>query len=128
MIPERITDTLIKLLSTQRLKPVIVLHCNHVNEIDNEVQHAVQKMNRAGITLLDQTVLLKGINDDASTLLELNKKLFHTGVTYYLHLLDPQGAAHFDVKETEAIELSNNLVLNPGLFSAKISTRDRWTT
>lgn len=123
MIPERVTDELITLLSTQCLKPVVVLHCNHSNEINEEVQRAIQKMAQAGITLLNQTVLLKGINDSADSLLALNKKLFHAGVLpYYLHLLDPvQGAAHFDVKEPKAIEIMQQLsAKSPGYLVPKL--------
>ena len=123
MIPERVTDELITLLSTQRLKPVVVLHCNHSNEINEEVQRAIQKMAQAGITLLNQTVLLKGINDSADSLLALNKKLFHASVLpYYLHLLDPvQGAAHFDVKEPKAIEIMQQLsAKSPGYLVPKL--------
>ena len=123
MIPERVTDELITLLSTQRLKPVVVLHCNHSNEINEEVQRAIQKMAQVGITLLNQTVLLKGINDSADSLLALNKKLFHASVLpYYLHLLDPvQGAAHFDVKEPKAIEIMQQLsAKSPGYLVPKL--------
>ena len=123
MIPERVTDELITLLSTQRLKSVVVLHCNHSNEINEEVQRAIQKMAQVGITLLNQTVLLKGINDSADSLLALNKKLFHASVLpYYLHLLDPvQGAAHFDVKEPKAIEIMQQLsAKSPGYLVPKI--------
>lgn len=123
MIPERVTDELITLLSTQRLKSVVVLHCNHSNEINEEVQRAIQKMAQVGITLLNQTVLLKGINDSADSLLALNKKLFHASVLpYYLHLLDPvQGAAHFDVKEPKAIEIMQQLsAKSPGYLVPKL--------
>ncbi len=107
MIPSRIDEELLEWLGNSRLNPVVVLHCNHPNEIDEEVENAFDRLRTAKITLLNQSVLLKGINDDAETLIQLSKRLFENGVLpYYLHLLDPvDGAAHFDVSETRALEL-----------------------
>ena len=107
MIPERITDNMLDWFAGQRLKPVMVIHCNHPNEIDSNVRASLQKLQQAGVTLLSQSVLLKGINDDVNTLAELSNKLFQAGVLpYYLHLLDRvQGAAHFDVPESKATQL-----------------------
>ena len=107
MIPERITEDMLGWFAGQRLKPVMVIHCNHPNEIDDDVRSSLKKLQQAGVTLLNQTVILKSVNDDANTLVELSNTLFQAGVLpYYLHLLDKvQGAAHFDVSESTAIQL-----------------------
>lgn len=123
VIPERITDELINWFSGSRLKPVMVIHCNHANEIDQSVREALQRLRAAGVTLLNQTVLLKGINDSVEALSDLSHALFNADVMpYYLHLLDPvQGAAHFDIKEEHAIELVNGLLKTcPGYLVPKL--------
>ena len=104
VIPQRVTDEMISWLTSTRLQPVVVVHCNHPQEIDVSVYEALQKLHINGVTLLNQSTLLKGINDNAKTLAELSDKLFKCNVLpYYLHLLDKvQGAAHFDVDEEEA--------------------------
>ncbi|OED43299.1 EF-P beta-lysylation protein EpmB [Endozoicomonas sp. (ex Bugula neritina AB1)] len=111
MIPERVTDAMVQWFAHQRLKPVMVIHCNHPNELDNNVRTGLHKLRLAGVTLLNQSVLLQGVNDDVNTLTELNSELFQVGVLpYYLHLLDPvQGAAHFDVPEHKALQLMSDL-------------------
>lgn len=100
VLPSRVTNELVKLLSTLRLKVVLVTHCNHVNELNEIVADALHKLKVADTILLNQTVLLKGINDTATSLIELNEQLFQLGVLpYYLHLLDKvQGTAHFEVE------------------------------
>ncbi|WP_250461609.1 EF-P beta-lysylation protein EpmB [Microbulbifer litoralis] len=105
--PSRITDTLLGWLTGSRLKPVLVLHCNHANEIDSAVRAALQKLRAAGVTLLNQAVLLKGVNDSAVALEDLSEALFDAGVLpYYLHQLDRvQGAAHFEVDDAWALAL-----------------------
>lgn len=108
LIPERICPELIAWFTeTPQLKPVLVLHCNHPREISEAVKQALQTLAQAGVTLLNQTVLLKGVNDNAETLIALSEKLFSANVLpYYLHLLDRvQGAAHFDVNELQAKQL-----------------------
>lgn len=99
VLPERITPALIDLLSSSRLKPIVVIHCNHFSEIDAHVQTALAGLHKAGIVLLNQFVLLKGINDNEAIIIKLCQKLFQFGVLpYYLHLLDPvEGAEHFSV-------------------------------
>ncbi len=89
----------------------IVLHANHPREIDAEVRAACARLQSAGARLLNQSVLLRGVNDSADTLAELSARLFDAGVLpYYLHLLDPvRGAAHFDVPEEEARALTGEL-------------------
>ena len=111
MIPERITNSMLDWFARQRLKPVMVIHCNHPNEIDDHVRASLRKLQQAGVILLNQGVFLKGINDDADTLAELSNTLFEAGVLpYYMHLLDKvQGAAHFDVPDAEAIRIIEEL-------------------
>lgn len=104
VLPERVDDALLSWLQKTRLNTVLVLHANHANEIDNAVRAACTKLRSANITLLNQSVLLRGVNDSATALTQLSQALFGAGVLpYYLHLLDrTQGAAHFEVTETTA--------------------------
>lgn len=100
VLPERITDELLALLSGSRLQIVVVLHSNHAQELDMSVEKACDRLRQANCHLLNQSVLLAGVNDKAETLAELSHRLFACGVLpYYLHLLDKvQGAAHFDLE------------------------------
>lgn len=123
VLPERITAGLINILNTSRLQPVIVIHCNHPREIDPTVHHALTSLRQAGITLLNQFVLLRGINDSAETLIELSQKLFQSGVLpYYLHLLDPvAGAAHFSVDASTGKQLIQQMTARlPGYLVPKL--------
>jgi L-lysine 2,3-aminomutase len=99
VVPERIDDELLALLAATPLRTVVVVHCNHANELDESVAAALRRLRRSVVTLLNQSVLLKGVNDDAAVLASLSERLFGCDVLpYYLHLLDPvAGAAHFDV-------------------------------
>lgn len=107
VIPDRVDNDLLGWLSSTRLQKVVVLHINHANEIDQAVMDACTRLKQAGATLLNQSVLLRGVNDDVATLETLSERLFEAGILpYYLHVLDPvQGAAHFDVPDDEAREL-----------------------
>lgn len=107
VIPDRIDDALLGWLGNTRLQKVMVLHINHANEIDQAVFEACARLKAAGVTLLNQSVLLRGVNDSMASLAELSERLFEAGVLpYYLHVLDPvAGAAHFDVPDEEAREL-----------------------
>ena len=111
VIPQRVCDELIAWISTLPLQVVIVTHINHGNEIDSDVITAMGRLAQAGATLLNQSVLLKDINDDADTLTDLSQQLFKAGILpYYLHLLDPvDGAAHFDTSEKRARALMRSL-------------------
>lgn len=104
VLPERVDDTLLGWLGGTRLRPVMVVHINHANEIDAAVRAAMKRLSDAGVVLLNQSVLLRGINDSAQALVRLSEALFDAGVMpYYLHLLDRvQGAAHFEVAQAEA--------------------------
>jgi EF-P beta-lysylation protein EpmB len=111
VLPERVDDNLLSWLAAQRLKVVIVIHCNHPNEIDAGVINAMDRLRRAGVVLLNQSVLLRNINDEAATLIKLSEHLFAAGVLpYYLHQLDRvQGAAHFEVSARAARELIDEI-------------------
>jgi EF-P beta-lysylation protein EpmB len=111
VIPERIDADLVRLLDTTRLRTVVVVHTNHPNELDANVAGALSTLRPHVAALLNQAVLLAGINDDASTLAALSERLFECGVLpYYLHALDPvAGAAHFDVAERRGVELIGEL-------------------
>lgn len=123
VIPSRITTELITWFTQSRLKPVMVLHTNHANEIDAQLATAMQKLKNAGVTLLNQAVLLKGINDNADSQIALNEGLFEIGVMpYYLHLLDKvTGAAHFDTTDEHAKALMAELIKRqPGYLVPKL--------
>ncbi len=111
VLPARINSALIALLQRSRFRITLVVHCNHANEIAAEEGRALARLQSAGITLLNQSVLLKGINDDADTLAALSKRLYdHHVLPYYLHCLDPvQGGMHFEVGEQRAIEIIDRL-------------------
>ncbi len=100
VMPERITPEFVKWVNCLTLKPIIVMHCNHPQEINGEVITAMNALARAGATLLNQSVLLKGVNDSVEILVALSEALFAAGIQpYYLHMLDKvQGAAHFDLE------------------------------
>ncbi|MBV1959550.1 MAG: EF-P beta-lysylation protein EpmB [Pseudomonadales bacterium] len=122
VIPERINAELLSLLSG-RLKIVMVVHCNHPDEIDGMVKGALDKLKKSGITLLNQSVLLKNINDDAETLARLSHQLFESGVLpYYLHMPDQtQGTAHFDVPESKAHSIMSSLTsILPGYLVPRL--------
>ena len=104
VLPERVTAELLDWLSATHLKTVVVVHANHANEIDGGVRAALLRLRECGVTLLNQTVLLRGVNDCVRTLEDLSLALFDAGaLPYYLHALDRvRGAAHFEVEEAAA--------------------------
>jgi EF-P beta-lysylation protein EpmB len=107
MIPSRVDTGLTNLLKHTRARVVIVIHANHANELDASVARGLEALREAGVTLLNQSVLLRGVNDSTDALTQLSESLFAAGVLpYYLHLLDPvAGAAHFKVSATTGVEL-----------------------
>ena len=111
VLPERATPGLVRLLENARPKTVVVLHVNHPAEINNEVRSACARLIDSGAMLLNQSVLLRGVNDNAETLADLSEVLFATGVLpYYLHQLDRvAGAAHFEVSDDRARVLHTEL-------------------
>ncbi|KTD31393.1 MULTISPECIES: EF-P beta-lysylation protein EpmB [Legionella] len=123
VLPERINETLLSMLADTRLRKVMVLHCNHSQELDDNVQRVCAALRQTGCHLLNQTVLLKGINDDAETLANLSERLFSCGVLpYYLHVLDKvMGAAHFDLAEELACAIHLQLQrLLPGYLVPRL--------
>lgn len=111
VLPERLDDGLLELLQAVNLQTVIVIHCNHPHELDEQVLETLSAMRECGLTLLNQSVLLKGVNDNVDTLVRLSERLFSVGVlAYYLHQLDRvDGAQHFEVPDARAITLHNEL-------------------
>ena len=123
MIPQRITTALCKLLANSRFQTILVIHSNDAQELDEEVDMACRKLKSSGVTLLNQSVLLRGINDNVPVLAELSERLFSAGILpYYLHLMDPvSGAAHFNVDTTEATKLMGKLQsVLPGYLVPKL--------
>lgn len=123
VIPARLDDALLERLAQSRCQIVMVIHGNHANEIDALTAEYLQRARAAGITLLNQAVLLKGINDSVSAQTALSQRLFAAGVLpYYLHVLDKvAGAAHFDSDEEFAIELYWSLLAKlPGYLVPKL--------
>ncbi len=101
MIPHRIDQELCGIFESCGLSTWMVLHINHANEIDSNVERMVNRLKRAGITLLNQAVLLKNVNDSLDAQVTLSRRLVDIGVQpYYLHQLDRvEGAMHFEVEE-----------------------------
>jgi len=111
VLPERVDDALLGWLAGTRLQTVIVLHANHARELDEHVATALARLKGLGIPLLNQAVLLRGVNDSVGALRGLSERLFACGVLpYYLHELDRvQGAAHHEVPQHEAKALMRGL-------------------
>lgn len=111
VLPERIDDAFLAWFGALPMQRVIVLHTNHPNEIDAGVATACRTLREAGATLLNQAVLLRGVNDDDDVLHALSERLFEAGVLpYYLNQLDRvSGAAHFEVEDARALALHEAL-------------------
>jgi len=123
VLPERVDEGLLAWVENCRLSCVFVLHANHPNEIDDRVAAAGRELRNAGAILLNQAVLLRGVNDSAGALAGLSRRLFAFGaLPYYLHLLDPvRGAAHFDVRDDEARRLVAELARSlPGYLVPRL--------
>lgn len=99
VLPERISDSLLALFRQSPLAVVMVVHCNHPQEINGEIEKVFKRLKQACHALFNQSVLLKGVNDDLDTQIALHTRLFENQVQpYYLHVLDKvKGAAHFDL-------------------------------
>ena len=123
-MPQRVTPSLLNALSSLRSRPIVVAHCNHPNELGEDTEHAFAQLKAHGVTLLNQTVLLKNINDKALTLQTLSERLFEQGVLpYYLFTLDKvAGAAHFDLSRAEANSIYKELCARlPGFLVPKLA-------
>lgn len=123
VIPQRINTEFLTWFGALPMQKIMVLHINHANELDDEIKQRCEQLRAAGITLLNQAVLLKGINDTVDNQVALNEKLFDCGIMpYYLHLLDKvQGAGHFLVEDNEAVELMKAVIRRlPGFLVPKL--------
>ena len=111
VLPERIDDGLLDWIKQCPQQLVVVIHCNHPQEIDATLISALQTLRQSGVTLLNQAVLLRGVNDGLACQQQLSERLFAAGVLpYYLHQLDRvSGAQHFEVSEQVAVELHTAL-------------------
>ena len=111
IIPSRVTDAMLAWLTSSRLTPIVVVHINHAAEIDESTAAALRAMKQAGVTLLNQAVLLRGVNDSLASQLALCEELVDLGVLpYYLHQLDRvDGAMHFEVPISEGLTIIEQL-------------------
>ncbi len=111
VLPERVTTHLCELLSNSHLTTIMVVHINHAQEIDNSVKSICKQLLKTGTQMLNQSVLLSGVNDSVQSLCNLSEKLVDCGVMpYYLHQLDRvAGAAHFEISDQQALQLLNEL-------------------
>ena len=111
VLPTRITETLVKTLTCLPQQVVLVIHANHANELSADVEDACRYLKQKNLTLLNQSVLLKNVNDHSDTLCQLSEKLFAFGILpYYLHSLDrAKGVGHFEVSEQRAKQLIQSM-------------------
>jgi L-lysine 2,3-aminomutase len=131
VLPARITEAFLDVLTQSSKKIVLVVHCNHTNELSWEVKQACDKIRASGIALLNQSVLLKSINDCAIQLHDLSEKLFSFGILpYYLHLLDKaHGTGHFEVSKNQAIALMQQIQKTlPGYLVPKLAQEEAGAT
>jgi KamA family protein len=123
VLPQRVDGGLISWIGGLGLPTVVVVHANHANEIDHDVRRALAALAATGVTLLNQAVLLSGVNDSVDALANLSEALFASRVLpYYLHMLDRvSGAAHFEVSDAEAKRLHKELTVRlPGYLVPKL--------
>ena len=123
VLPARVTIELIESLQNSTVPIIMVVHCNHAHELSEQVITACLALKQTNITLLNQSVLLKGINDNDQALQALSEKLFTAGILpYYLHLLDKaKGTAHFEVAQTDALKIHRALQNSlPGYLVPKL--------
>jgi EF-P beta-lysylation protein EpmB len=123
VIPNRIDEELISLLKNSRLRIILVVHSNHASELDDFTCSKLLQLSVEHITVLNQAVLLKGVNDSAQTLIDLSYRLFEARVMpYYLHVLDKvKGAQHFDLIPSEIDDIYRDVLANlPGYLVPKL--------
>jgi len=123
VLPARVDAGLLALLAPRRERLAIVVHANHPAELDAATGNALRQLAGCSTALLNQSVLLAGVNDDADTLAELSQRLFTAAtLPYYLHQLDPvAGAAHFAVADARAMELHQQLIARlPGYLVPRL--------
>jgi len=123
VLPNRITTGLLQLLQVSRLQVVMVIHANHANELQSNESAKLRLLHQAGIILLNQSVLLKDVNDNADALITLSKRLLQCKtLPYYLHLLDPvKGVMHFETDKISAQNLIQEITAQlPGYLVPKL--------
>ncbi|WP_269913539.1 EF-P beta-lysylation protein EpmB [Acinetobacter sp. HY1485] len=123
VIPTRLDDELLTLLKNSRLRIVIVIHSNHANELDDFTVSQLKNLADQHITVLNQAVFLKGVNDNADVLVNLSKRLFEARVMpYYLHVLDKvKGAHHFDLDNAIIEQIYTDILARlPGYLVPKL--------
>ncbi|MDR0005326.1 EF-P beta-lysylation protein EpmB [Acinetobacter baumannii] len=123
VIPNRIDEELISLLKNSRLRIILVVHSNHASELDDFTCSKLLQLSEHHITVLNQAVLLKGVNDSAQTLTDLSYRLFEVRVMpYYLHVLDKvKGAQHFDLIPSEIDAIYQDVLASlPGYLVPKL--------
>ncbi|HFE9651532.1 EF-P beta-lysylation protein EpmB [Acinetobacter baumannii] len=123
VIPNRIDEELISLLKNSRLRIILVVHSNHASELDDFTCSKLLQLSEYHITVLNQAVLLKGVNDSAQTLTDLSYRLFEARVMpYYLHVLDKvKGAQHFDLIPSEIDAIYQDVLASlPGYLVPKL--------
>ncbi|MFJ0260500.1 EF-P beta-lysylation protein EpmB [Acinetobacter baumannii] len=123
VIPNRIDEELISLLKNSRLRIILVVHSNHASELDDFTCSKLLQLSEHHITVLNQAVLLKGVNDSAQTLTDLSYRLFEARVMpYYLHVLDKvKGAQHFDLIPSEIDAIYQDVLASlPGYLVPKL--------
>jgi EF-P beta-lysylation protein EpmB len=123
VLPQRVTEDLLKVFTQSRCPVTLVVHCNHAQELSADTADAFAQLRQAGVHLLNQSVLLRQINDQTTTLCQLSVALFDQGVLpYYLHMPDPvAGTAHFYVTDQEALRLHDELrAILPGYLLPRL--------
>ena len=123
VLPNRLSSSLIHLLQNNPKPIIIVFHINHPNELCTIFYNKIKQLQHSNITLLNQSVLLKDINDNIVVLSKLSEKLFNYHILpYYLHVLDKvKGATHFDIETDKIYQLQQQLLAElPGFLVPKI--------
>lgn len=125
-IPERIDSSFLEILRAVPKQIFFVIHCNHPKELDTDIIDALEKVRLLGIPVLNQSTLLKGVNDQEETLLALSEALLEAGILpYYLHQLDPvAGASHFDLPAERGVELIQHVQKNLSGFGVPRLARE----
>ncbi len=123
VLPERVDAELLTWLDGLRWPVAVVIHANHANELGRDVADAVSRLRQRDVTVLNQAVLLKGVNDSVTEQIQLSERLFEIGVLpYYLHQLDKvQGAAHFQIPDQRARDIHQSMMCAlPGYLVPKL--------
>ena len=127
VLPARVTDEFLEAITHRDARTAMVVHANHPQEINDDVLRALQRLGEQNISVLNQSVLLAGVNDSVDTLVQLSEALYASGtLPYYLHLLDKvSGAAHFDVSLDRALALHSALHARlPGYLVPRLVRED----